>query len=40
VKYKGSHHEEVIWMKLAHFNHLPEMVNKFKQEMGHELGVK
>jgi hypothetical protein len=30
VKYKGSYHKEVIWMKLAHINHLPEVVNKFE----------
>jgi hypothetical protein len=30
-----------MWMKLAHLDHLLEMVNKFKQEKGHELvGVK
>jgi hypothetical protein len=27
-------------MKLVHLDHLPKMVNKFKQEKGHELGVK
>jgi hypothetical protein len=27
-------------MKHAHLYHLPEMVNKFEQEQGHELGVK
>jgi len=27
-------------MKLAHLDHLPEMVNKFEQEKGHKLGVK
>ncbi len=23
VKYKGCHHKETIWMKLAHLDHLP-----------------
>jgi hypothetical protein len=27
-------------MKPNHLDHLPEMVNKFEQEWGHELGVK
>jgi hypothetical protein len=27
-------------MKLAHVDHLLEMVNKFEQEWGHELGMK
>jgi hypothetical protein len=29
VKYKGRHHKEVMWMKLALLDHLPKMVNKF-----------
>jgi hypothetical protein len=27
-------------MKPTHVDHLPDMVNKFKQERGHELGMK
>ncbi len=38
VKYKGYHHKEVIWMKHVQLYHLQEMVNKFEQERGHELG--
>ncbi len=30
VKYKGYHHKEAIWMKLAHLYHLPKIVNKFE----------
>jgi hypothetical protein len=30
VKYKGCHHKEAMWMKLAHLDHLFEMVNKFE----------
>jgi hypothetical protein len=30
VKYKCFHHKEVMWMKLAHLDHLPKMVNKFE----------
>jgi len=26
VKYKGCHHKEVMWMKLAILNHLTKMV--------------
>lgn len=40
VKYKPCHHKEAVWMKPNHLDHLPEMVNKFAQEWGHELGVK
>jgi hypothetical protein len=40
VKYKGCHHKEAWWMKPTHLDHLPEMVNTFEQEWGHELGVK
>jgi hypothetical protein len=40
VKYKGCHHKEAIWMKFVHLDHLPEMVNKFEKEQGHELGAK
>jgi len=40
MKYKGCHHKEVVWMKLAHVDHLLEMVNKFEQEWGLELGMK
>jgi hypothetical protein len=29
-----------MWKKHAHLNHLLEMVSKFEQEKGHELGVK
>ncbi len=32
--------KEAMWMKLAHLDHLPKMVNKFEHEKGHELGVK
>lgn len=27
-------------MNFTHFDHLLDMVNKFEQERGHELGVK
>ncbi len=37
MKYKGCHHKDTMWMKLAHLDHLLEMVNKFEQEKGHEL---
>jgi hypothetical protein len=40
MKYKGHHHKEAVWMKLAHLDHLPKMVNKFEQEKCHKLGVK
>jgi hypothetical protein len=40
VKYKGNHHKEVVWMKLAHVDHKLDMVAKFEQERGHEFGVK
>ncbi len=41
MKYKGCNHKDAMWMKPAHLDHLLEMVNKFKQEKGHELvGVK
>jgi hypothetical protein len=40
VKYTCCHHNEAIWMKLAHLDHLPNMVNKFKQEKGYEFGMK
>jgi hypothetical protein len=30
VKYKGFHHKETVWMKHAHLDHLPKMVNKFE----------
>jgi hypothetical protein len=40
VKYTSCHHKKAIWMKFAHLDHLLEMANKFKQEWGHELGVK
>jgi hypothetical protein len=39
-KYKGCHHKEVVWMKLAHLDHLSNMVSKFEQDRGHELGMK
>jgi DNA-directed RNA polymerase subunit M/transcription elongation factor TFIIS len=25
VKYKSCHHKEVVWMQLAHLDHLPEI---------------
>jgi hypothetical protein len=28
------------WMKPAHLDHLPKMVEKFEQECGHEMGNK
>jgi hypothetical protein len=40
VKYKGCHHKEAMWMKLAYLDHLFEMVNKFEYEQSHKLGVK
>lgn len=40
MKYKPCHHKEAVWMKPNHLDHLSEMVNKFEQEWGHELGVK
>jgi hypothetical protein len=36
----NHHHKEVVWMNPIHLDHLLEMVNKFKQERDHELGVK
>jgi hypothetical protein len=40
IKYKGCHHKEVVWMKFAHLDHLSNMVSKFEQDRGHELGIK
>jgi hypothetical protein len=40
VKYKSYHHKGILWMKLIHLDHLPKMVNKFKQEKGHKLVMK
>ncbi len=40
VKYKGFHHKEAVWMKPINLDHLPKMVNKFKQKKGHEFRVK
>jgi hypothetical protein len=40
VKYKGCHHKEIMWMKPIHLDHLSNIVAKFGQEGGHELGVK
>lgn len=40
IKYKGCHHKEVVYMKLAHLNHLSNIVSKFEQDRGHELGMK
>jgi hypothetical protein len=34
------HHEETMWMKTVHLDHLLDMVVKFEQEKGHELRVK
>lgn len=30
VKHKGCHHKEIVWMKIAHLEHLQEMMNKFE----------
>jgi hypothetical protein len=38
VKWKGCHPKKSQWVKLAHLNHLPEMVKKFEPERGHEMG--
>ncbi len=40
VKYKGCHHKEAVWMELVHLDHLLDMVSKFEQDRGHELGMK
>jgi hypothetical protein len=40
IKYEGSHYNEVVWIKLAHVDHKLDMVAKFEQEKGHELGIK
>jgi hypothetical protein len=39
VKYKGCHHKELMWMKIAHLDHLQKMMNKFEQEKGNKLGM-
>ncbi len=40
VKYKGCHHKEAVWMELVLLDHLLDMVSKFEQDRGHELGMK
>jgi hypothetical protein len=40
IKYKGCHHNKIVWMKPAHLDCLSNTVAKFKQERGHEFGVK
>ncbi len=39
MKYKGCHHKELMWMKIAHLDHLQKMMNKFEQEKGNKLGM-
>jgi hypothetical protein len=40
VKHKGCHPKYAIWVKPSHLDHWLDMVIKFEQERGHELGVK
>ncbi len=40
VKHKGYHPKEVVWVKPSQLDHLLNMVAKFEQERGHELGMK
>jgi hypothetical protein len=40
VKHKGYHIKEAILVKPSHLDHSFDMVTKFEQTKGHELGVK
>jgi hypothetical protein len=40
VKHKGYHLKETILVKPSHLDHSFDMVTKFEQTKGHELGVK
>jgi hypothetical protein len=40
IKHNEFHPKEAVWVKPSHLDHLLDMVAKFKQERGHEFGVK
>jgi hypothetical protein len=38
VKWERCQSKVSQWMKLIHLDHLPEMVEKFEKNYGHEMG--